>query len=249
MSQGRLDAFDKCKESSQLLAKTFDLTGVKYGAKLTPNQITGLANFLTGEKINTLDKLMRYSALKTADKILCRFPRPSELARVAIEMGVLDKSMGKPYWRACVHLDHTGDKQKKNAGKLVGIKGANLISLTEEHDLLYAWLKHEDVRKYCLCVYAKKEADVRRAAEHFALRAGRYNMAVTKIEVKDLILSPRSRDFAGSAPKKINPSWVKNGKFLDTNAPGIYVNSWADNANANSNSGSSSSWKLRTGAS
>ncbi len=234
MSNTRLTQFKECaaNPSRQTNAHQFDLKTVKYDGKLTSTQIKGLAKYMKTKGITSFDKIMKYSSLVTASKILCRFPRPSELARVAVELGVLDKTAGRPYWRACVHLEGT------NAAKLVGTNGANLIAFTKKHDLLYTWLKKSGPMNFCLCIYAKKEADVTSAAEAFAKSAAKHNMSATKTDVDDLKFSPRSRDFEGAEKKTKKKTGLQkelenNGAFV-----GMYTNAhaqptkWANVANA-----------------
>ena len=132
------------------------LSGVRYATKMTDDEIKSLLRWAYARwkrggggdnKEGMVANLMTYKGMAAAARVLCRWPRPSELARIvaAADMPPME------YTRMTVTFE-----AKIPIGKLIGPKGQHLINLTHNHRLLYAWVKKLDGRGaiYELTVYS-----------------------------------------------------------------------------------------------
>lgn len=135
MAQGdtnRRDDFDVCSEKTQAeLRARYGLGDVTYEGKMSAEEIEGLRRYLGDKGVSIPDDMLTYRGMETASAVLCRWPRPSELARIAEAAGAGELHV----WRAAVTL------KLDEPSKWVGMRGSNLIALTMAHDLLYAWLQ------------------------------------------------------------------------------------------------------------
>ena len=117
------------------------LNGVTYGGRLTDAELASLWDHLKNKHdITTVNKAFTRKGLEACHAALCRWPRPSELGRIAAKRGEKVK-----YFLCKVPVE--GD-----ISKLVGREGIFLIQMCEEYDLLYAWVKGGK-----LWIYARTE--------------------------------------------------------------------------------------------
>ena len=82
-SAERLAAFDQCAERQGGVREERQLSGVTYAKKLTPTQLGGLYGYLKNAGVASFRALVTYQGLEAAGAVLCRWPRPSELLRLA----------------------------------------------------------------------------------------------------------------------------------------------------------------------
>ena len=159
--------FGKCSESQSDIRSKYGLGGVKKETKMTDAEVEGLATYL-GELGLLKDKATYLSGktMSQAAKLLCRWPRPSEIARLAINhaphLGRLQCHSASVKFR---FLEEGPNKGKRFA-KLIGAQGTKLIGLTERNNLLYSWASW-GADDYTLHLYGKTMADVEAATADF----------------------------------------------------------------------------------
>lgn len=149
MSQWRLKAFDECRASTNPNIPNA-LGNVEYHSKMTDKQLSSLAEYLMSNGI-LFRTLMTYAGMeRISSEVLCRWLRPSELQRLAL---IMNQGELKIY-RATLKLQLD---PKSTPGRFVGILGANLITLTSKHNLLYAWYHNSSKN---LVLYSLRKGDI-----------------------------------------------------------------------------------------
>ena len=142
-SPARFAAFKDCAATHAGVRAKYALNDVRYDDRMTDAEVRGLHRYLK-DKIKGaskhIDNVLVYNVLKKlSDQVLCRFPRPSELNRLAKLMG---HTRGLRGVRRTVTLRGSG----LGFGAFVGPLGQNFARLTKDLDLLYLWLDKGDDR-------------------------------------------------------------------------------------------------------
>ena len=128
----RLDLFDSCVSDVSAVRSKYNLSGVTYSAKFTEEaQVEGLLLYMRDNGFESFPAMITAMGLKAAAGVLCRWPRPTELALLA---ETADKTNKLWVYRLKVEV------APASPSKFVGVHGANLYDLTERNGLLYAWL-------------------------------------------------------------------------------------------------------------
>jgi hypothetical protein len=119
---------------------------------MTDKQLSALAEYIKTH--GSFESLLTYEGMDDiANKVLCRWLRPSELQRLSVimNMGTLK------IYRASLEL-----QLKTPPGEFVGVLGENLINLTGNYNLLYAWY-HNSTKT--LVLYALRKGDLKSAIQ------------------------------------------------------------------------------------
>jgi hypothetical protein len=177
LSKGRQDAFKKCLGDANEKRSKTGLRTVTYSRPMSNNHIENLKKYLTIEQgVESVDDLYSYDAMAKAQEVLCRWPRPSELASLAHKY---DVNADTSYFTGIMYVDG------KDVPMLVGKNASVFSELTQQHDLLYMWMsstpsipKGSDLRKItinsrpnndtqrCIFVYGKDRSQVIQAMEN-----------------------------------------------------------------------------------
>ena len=118
------------------------LDGVKYSEKMSDAELGSLWGYLQSEGFATVNSVFTRAGLDACNSVLCRWPRPSEIGRMAVTNGE----------KLAYHLMKV--PVEGDMADMVGRQGANLIELTEDYDLLYAWVKG-NTKGAALWIYAR----------------------------------------------------------------------------------------------
>lgn len=198
----RLKSFCQCAEDASDVRSRYRLSGVTYNAKMSDEEIEGLSEYMKdelNERVMTPNVALTYDACETASVALCRWPRPSELARV-IALDAFDGKGARPSRSAALPISvaYVLAKVKLSLvkgnkwGDFVGKEGANLNSITKDAGLIYAWLKGGVLYLYG---YPNKTAILSAIA---AIKADDADVVeVGDVEYKTMKLTNRSKDFVG----------------------------------------------------
>ena len=222
MSTHRLAAFKQCATYNESERDRRGLTGVSYSAKMEDDEIVGLSEFLKAELKKdklTPDVVLTYQTCSVASDILCRWPRPSELARV-IALDTLDFTPSNKKNALPISVGYFLGKvplalvDGKKWGDFVGKKGATLNALTKNHELLYSWLKDNTLYLYA---FPNKKAilnavnDIEKNLTHLVKLDG-------EVVIKSLKLTKRSKDFVGQEPASTTGGGAKKKKTVKKTA-------------------------------
>jgi hypothetical protein len=144
--------FDSCVQKASDERSKYNLSGVTYSDKFTEEaQVEGLLLYMRDNKFKSFPDMITKKGLEAAAGVLCRWPRPAELALLA-------KKAGEPdLWVYRLKVEVA----PASPGKFVGVHGANLYALTERNGLLYAWLATmKDEKKVYLYLYGTTRQQV-----------------------------------------------------------------------------------------
>ena len=158
----RLSDFEKCASDNNVTRAAYKLEKVSYDKKLTNAEIKAAVNLLIKSQLTTPEKVLKYTTNFSLSKVLCRWPRPSELARMLYVLGH-EEAM---YY----HLRQTVSipKDVKHGwGTVVGNKGKNLYEVTEQSDILYAWLHRKGSKTAVIHLYGGTRESVIDALDIF----------------------------------------------------------------------------------
>lgn len=152
MSQYRLNIFDECRDRTNP-SLSEPLKNVTYHAKMTDKQLSALAEYMRQNGIS-FNSLLTYTGMDNiANDVLCRWLRPSELQRLSLIMNMGTLSI----YRASLEL-----QLKVPPGEFVGILGENLVRLTGNYNLLYAWYHNSNKT---LVLYSLRKGDLKSAIQ------------------------------------------------------------------------------------
>ncbi|OYV74868.1 MAG: hypothetical protein B7Z66_15030 [Chromatiales bacterium 21-64-14] len=164
-AQNRLQRFERCmagdvtvdpagKEHTRIFVKGLD--GVKYDKKLTGPQINALWDYLTSTGyFNSASDIFTREGLEACNEVLCRWPRPSEIGRMAV-------NNGEKIEYYLLRFPVVGE-----ISELVGKQGEYMNDLCEKYDLMYAWVKTTPVtKKSTMWLYARSRRYLMDAFNH-----------------------------------------------------------------------------------
>jgi hypothetical protein len=204
----RIDDFNECAVKNRERREVLNLQNVSYDNKLTHAEIKKVATLLP-TKISPED-VLSYTTSFLLSKVLCRWPRPSELARILYVLGHEDA----PYYHLRQSISIQKDV-KKGWGTVVGEKGKNLNEVTEESNILYAWLHKSGSKKAVLHLYGGTRESVIDALDKFknhAVVSEIINDVDSKVNIRkryvrkdfndDFTFDHEAKPFR---PKKLNP--------------------------------------------
>lgn len=140
MSGYRHEKFKQCANDHDEERGQAGVRNVTYASKMTHAQMRQLATWLQDSGRATAAKdVMDREVMQTLSVVLCRWPRPSELAVLA---GLLPgNSKGLNYFGVTVELEQDQDLSASTAhrarSKLVGPMGANFNRIGDELGLMY----------------------------------------------------------------------------------------------------------------
>jgi hypothetical protein len=169
-SDAWLSNFRKCVKDKNNVRKDIGIADMGANEKLTTQQIASLFTHLKKEGYSFgasgSRNITSYTGLEAASKVLCRWPRPSELGRMAKAQNVKNINFFKVVARVLfVKASSQSAFGKSNAlavresrSKLVGPMGSRFASICRKHDLMYLWLHDNE-----LVIYAKDKDDCMRA--------------------------------------------------------------------------------------
>ena len=142
-----MESFRRCSADTEALRSRFGLAEVSYHASMDEAQIDGLVAFLKEAGVSP-NNLLTYKNMHLMSQVLCRWPRPRELAEASRKMYAASrgKSGGLPvYYVTYFFLDAVDDADAKEIdsrlGAFVGREGRNLSELTEKNNVMYMWVK------------------------------------------------------------------------------------------------------------
>lgn len=175
LSPQRVKAYKECKHKQK--REHPELKSVTYSSKMSGHEIGQLvrklkarlgigSNETLSPSQNAMQRVLSYDTMSFMEKLLCRWPRPSELSQVAKRIVT-----GEPiihYYTAALHV-HGSDLPL-----LVETYGAFFSRLTRKHHLFYVWMadqrsKHEKKTSKqgstarCVLVYGIVKKDVQNA--------------------------------------------------------------------------------------
>lgn len=133
---------------------------VSLSKKLTKKQLDVLFQYLQardGEtskenkpvKFDTASSMFSSEGMRACNDLLCRWPRPSEIFLLA--KNYYPQTRAGPalrYYKMVVPLREPRSSKENVAGKLIGRGGVNLLRLSEDYQLLYAWVDNGELRMY-----------------------------------------------------------------------------------------------------
>lgn len=136
LSRERMRQLVRCQEGdAKALRERYGLDGVTYSSRLTKSETEALHEYLMDNGVLSPSDVLTYGAMKTASDILCRWPRPSELAQLLVRyQRNADVSVDFTYYTGVFGV--TG----RNIGGFVGKLGERFIHLMKQYDLMYVWL-------------------------------------------------------------------------------------------------------------
>jgi len=147
VSKDRQAAFAKCATLNKSKRVAYNLDERSFTNRLTNEQVIRLTEYMKDTKLTNVH-LLEYRGLERLSNILCRWPRPSEVARLfKINNGVWKLE------RCTVTMDLPSIAERS---KFVGKMGASLTALTKKYNLMYAWLQ-TDGDTVLLHLYGKDE--------------------------------------------------------------------------------------------
>lgn len=154
-------AFQRCaiEHHAERMAQGLDKT--TEDGKMTDEEVKGLALYLTDGQHGispVVADILTYKACEVASRVLCRWPRPSELARILAIFGFDKVSYACLKVGVILAGEADGDPERK-WGRLIGSGGKNLVAMTQRHDLLYVWM-HSQGRRATLLLYGADPATV-----------------------------------------------------------------------------------------
>ncbi|GAX84480.1 hypothetical protein CEUSTIGMA_g11900.t1 [Chlamydomonas eustigma] len=118
-----------------MLRTRYGLEGVTYDAPLTETQLRSLARYVTDPS-----GIATYAGMSSIADLLCRWPRPVEIGSLYRRLTKKDLQV----YRLDLQLSFEDDAART---EFVGPAGENLIELTRQHDLMYAWLKAHSMKE------------------------------------------------------------------------------------------------------
>jgi hypothetical protein len=196
----RQELFGECATGAEQTRTAYGLQAVTYAGKLNETQVEGLLKFMRAKGYRSFSQMIEHASLAEASNVLCRWPRPSELAQMAKASGSEDMHV----WRATVEVG------LRDPGGFVGTYGSNLSDLTERTGLLYVWLhsthsNNKNNRKtHRLYLYGTSRRVVTEAAKDaFVAEAAVDKPVVVRVRIGDALewegkgsdLNPLAREF------------------------------------------------------
>ena len=146
----REQEFKNCAKDNTTERRKYDLGKTTLSERISASQVVGLGNLIQSKGLFKNNAFLTYAGMEEIASVLCRWPRPRELAMVAFHENFKDMvkwSSGSKlaksdtrelhYFRCRVLFDLEGDPPRY--GDMIGPKGANLVALTRDNDLMYAW--------------------------------------------------------------------------------------------------------------
>lgn len=131
VSDARMEAMKQCTSDNKVMRGRVKLDDRSLTNKLTDEQILGLNKYMRKYRIDLVD-ILTYEGLNELSKVLCRWPRPSEVSRLfRLTNG------GLTLKRVSIEMDLP---RQSDRAKFVGKMGENLNVLTKKYNLMYAWL-------------------------------------------------------------------------------------------------------------
>lgn len=203
--------FELCRKETAGLAQEYGLAGVQYGRKMTDAQLAGLRQYMKDKYDAYLDAAhppmspscwLTYQGLFAASQALCRWPRPSELGRLAVMGGLkpFAYSVAVAPVRYDAELDRRTSKnqmpwqeQDRTArARLVGQLGANFAAIAASfRSVLYIWLHPDGVYVYALTENDARDAVGRISELAFRQRNG---LVVGGPKLTGRMMSPQAKD-------------------------------------------------------
>jgi hypothetical protein len=158
------EKYEECTEKQSNARKSLGISDLRSQDKLSPKNITALFALLK-RKGYSFDasgskNILSYNGLEEASKVLCRWPRPSELAVMAKQQNI----KGVNFFKVTAKVDHPNNSNfdaQKMRSKFVGEMGSNFASVGRDYHLMYVWL-HENE----LIIYGKDKDDCMQALEY-----------------------------------------------------------------------------------
>ncbi len=160
--------FDTCAEEQLAERKKYNLVETTYNDRIRQQlQVYGLGKLIQNLGLFKNNGFLTYAGMAQIAEVLCRWPRPRELAAVALhkdfrDLVTLTEHSGRKhlvYFRSVVSFRR---EEGYPMSKLIGPKGQNLVALTEGKDLLYAWCSLGK-----LFLYASDRAQLLEAVKEF----------------------------------------------------------------------------------
>lgn len=145
MSNDRRDIFNTCTErTSGLRAHANVDAAFIYDKRLTSAEAKQVQRWLVSVNVGSSNELLTHRGMSKAAELMCRWPRPSELAVMVGHMG--DMSAPLSYHRMSVRVSQLSKAKGKgqgeggNVGQFVGPLGNNFNRISKQCDLMYMWL-------------------------------------------------------------------------------------------------------------
>lgn len=133
ISADRMRMFKECMASKADNHGSMGLEDITIDGKLTKKNIDAIVNYMNSAESNLkLAETLTYSGMEKLSEILCRWPRPSEISRI---WGAQGKKFQINRYIIKLNLPTRQDRRD-----FVGPMGQNLIDLTRDTGIMYAWL-------------------------------------------------------------------------------------------------------------
>lgn len=228
MSNARVGAFKACKKDLAAIRDKWGLQDVEYRKKMTRAEVKNLWAYLSDAGFDSMDRILTQKGLRMIERVLCRWPRPSELGVMA-----RDHAKGIDYFMLSIQLSYDSAPEDKDDGRkrfaqFVGTRGNNLNALTERHDLLYAWMHPGGD----LSLFATDRDSLVAAAREASAMAQQFGLAVTDegAIVYKRPLDPKAPEWIPAKKAKADTRWERTSAFkLNPNAP-AWPEGWKANA-------------------
>lgn len=184
-------SFAECASEMKNARVSASLDTTTYSKKITDEELAGLWDWLNSNGRVSMKDVLTHAGMTNISTILCRWPRPSELGRMAVNFAGEDIT----YHRMIMTLEASRPDSAFSA--LIGTRGSNFYDITKKNDLMYLWLHKsgEGERRY-LYIYATSRKKVMATSIALSRQFAQLNIVESgKAELKTMKLTARSPDF------------------------------------------------------
>lgn len=129
LTKHRQMAFYDCLNNTD--RDTYGLTGVTYRKKMTEPELQALHRYLKENDKFFPNNFFSYETMEAASQVLCRWPRPSEMARLS---QIFHLGIDTSYFTGMMSVGGS------DIALLVGTQAENFSAITEKYNLLYMWM-------------------------------------------------------------------------------------------------------------
>lgn len=199
MSNARVSEFNTCTDKTRQARENANIsTAFEYDTKMTSADACQVKTWLSKQGIRTSTQLLSREGMSIASKIMCRWPRPSELSMMTGCMNSSDRRGSLKYYRKTIRVSAP---TRACFAKLVGKLGINFTKIGEAHNLMYMWLHKANSKagdQQMIVMYAQDPADFSGAhmkIDGLLLKSGVRTVGVASPDVRELSLTNRSKDF------------------------------------------------------
>lgn len=157
MSSRRLNLFENCTKQNEEARYNNGINNT-YEELMGDVMAAKVAGWLTKHGgIRTVRGLLTYNGMANAAKVMCRWPHPQEVARIAKSLSPRNSLPTIYCLQVKLRYEEGGDLYKK-LSMFVGPLGSNFAQMGLDYGLMYVWLETDDeTDTHTLYMYALKE--------------------------------------------------------------------------------------------